>query len=139
MTVPLWPTLNAGLNATSAVLLTGGYLCIRQRRIAAHRACMLGAFAVSSLFLASYVGYHAQVGSVRFAGTGWWRPVYFVLLITHTVMAVVIVPLVLRTLFLAERERFLEHRAMARWTLPLWLYVSVTGVIVYGMLYHLPR
>jgi len=132
------PALNATLNATSALLLLAGYRCIRAGRIAAHTGFMLGACGVSSLFLASYLYYHLHVGSVRFAGTGWIRPVYFALLISHTVLAVVIVPLILRTLVLAARQRLAEHRAIARWTLPLWLYVSVTGVAVYWTLYHSP-
>jgi len=132
------PALNATLNATSALLLLAGYQCIRAGRIAAHTGFMLGACGVSGLFLASYLYYHLHVGSVRFAGTGWIRPVYFALLISHTVLAVVIVPLILRTLVLAARQRLAEHRAIARWTLPLWLYVSVTGVAVYWTLYHSP-
>ena len=132
------PALNATLNATSALLLMAGYLCIRAGNTAAHMRCMLAACGVSIAFFASYLTYHAHVGSVRFAGTGWVRPVYFSILISHTILAIAIVPLVARTLFLATRQRFDEHRAIARWTLPLWLYVSVTGVIVYGMLYHVP-
>ena len=130
------PALNAVLNATSAMLLAAGFLCIRAKRIAAHRACMIAAFAVSALFLTSYLIYHAQVGSVRFHGPGWIRPVYFAILIPHTCLAVVTVPLVLRTLGLAAHQRFAQHRAIARWTLPLWLYVSITGVIVYVILYR---
>ena len=139
MSLAALPTLNAILNATSAVLLLAGYACIRAGKIGAHTALMVGALIVSTAFLTSYLLYHAQVGSVHFAGTGWIRPVYFTVLLTHTVLAVVIVPLAARTLFLAGRRRFAEHRAIARWTLPLWLYVSVTGVVVYGMLYHLPQ
>ncbi len=138
MNLTALPTLNATLNATCAVLLIAGYVCIRTHRMAAHAGFMVSAFVVSVLFLISYLTYHAQVGSVHFLGTGWIRPVYFSILISHTILAVVIVPLVLRTLFLASRRRFTEHRAIARWTLPLWLYVSVTGVVVYWMLYHLP-
>ena len=130
------PTLNATLNATSAALLLSGFLCIRAKKVSAHALCMVSAFAVSMLFLISYLIYHAHVGSVRFTRTGWVRPTYFTILITHTLLAVTIVPLALRTLFLAGRRRFMEHRAIARWTLPLWLYVSVTGVIVYWMLYR---
>ena len=136
MSLTQLPALNAMLNATSALLLLVGYLCIRAGRIGSHAVCMVGAFGVSTLFLASYLIYHAQVGSVRFLGSGWIRPVYFAVLITHTVLAVVIVPLVLRALFLAGRKRFDAHAAIARWTLPVWLYVSVTGVLVYWMLYH---
>jgi len=131
------PAINATLNATSGVLLLLGVAAIRAKRITVHMVFMLGAFAVSALFLLSYVTYHLQVGSVRFPGTGWIRSVYFVILITHTALAIVIVPLVLRTLFLAARKRFAEHVVMARWTFPLWLYVSVSGVVVYWMLYHL--
>jgi uncharacterized membrane protein YozB (DUF420 family) len=131
------PTLNAMLNATSALLLLAGFACIRAKRIAAHAACMIGAFIVSTAFLISYLTYHAQVGSVRFLGTGWIRPVYFAILLTHTILAIVIVPLILRTLWLAARRRFRAHRAIARWTFPLWLYVSVSGVVVYWMLYRL--
>ena len=130
------PSVNAALNGTAAFLLAVGYLCIRRRQITAHRICMTGAFIASTLFLASYLTYHAHVGSVRFQGTGWIRPVYFAILISHTILAVVIVPLALRTLYLAARGRFEAHRRIARWTLPLWLYVSVTGVVIYGMLYR---
>jgi uncharacterized membrane protein YozB (DUF420 family) len=129
--------LNASLNATSAVLLTSGFIMIRKRRIQAHRACMLSAFFVSTAFLISYVTYHIRVGNVLFQGQGWTRPVYFTLLISHITLAIVILPLALITLSRALREQFDRHRRIARWTLPLWLYVSVTGVIVYVMLYHL--
>jgi len=131
------PTLNAVLNASSALFLVAGYALIRRRRVAAHRACMVSAFACSVVFLISYVLYHLRVGVVSFQGQGWIRPVYFALLGTHTVLAVVIVPLVLITLTRALRRRFDSHRRIARWTLPIWFYVSVTGVIVYVMLYHL--
>ena len=129
--------LNASLNATSGVLLTSGFIMIRKRRIQAHRACMLSAFFVSTAFLISYVTYHIRVGNVLFQGQGWIRPVYFTLLISHVTLAIVILPLALITLSRALREQFDRHRRIARWTLPLWLYVSVTGVIVYVMLYHL--
>lgn len=131
-----WPALNAILNATSAVLLVTGFACIRAGKTAAHACCMIGACAVSVGFLASYLIYHAQVGSVKFTGVGWTRPAYFAILISHTVLAVAIVPLAARTVFLASRRRFAAHKRIARWTLPLWLYVSVTGVIVYWMLYR---
>jgi len=137
MSLAVLPSINAALNATSAVLLILGVLCIRAKRISAHAFFMLGALGVSAVFLASYLTYHAQVGSVRYLGTGWRRPVYFTILITHTLLAIVIVPLALRTLFLALRKRFPAHVAIARWTLPLWLYVSVSGVTVYWMLYRL--
>ena len=132
------PALNATLNATSALLLLAGYRSIRIGRIGAHTGFMLAACGVSGLFLTSYLLYHAQVGSVRFGGTGWIRPAYFAILISHTVLAIAIVPLVLRILFLAARKRFAEHVAIARWALPLWFYVSVTGVLVYWMLYRMP-
>ncbi|MBI2495020.1 MAG: DUF420 domain-containing protein [Candidatus Omnitrophica bacterium] len=135
MNVTDLPLLNARLNATSAILLLAGWLCIRANKVAAHAGFMLSACVASLLFLISYLIYHAQVGSVRFHGTGWIRPVYFTLLVSHTTLAIAIVPLVLRTIFLAARKRFSEHRAIARWTFPLWLYVSVTGLVVYWMLY----
>lgn len=132
------PALNAALNAASALLLLAGYCSIRAGRTVAHAGLMLSACATSALFLASYLIYHVQVGSVRFPGTGWIRPVYFTVLISHTILAVAIAPLVFRTLFLAGRRRFSAHAALARWTLPLWLYVSVTGVAVYWLLYRSP-
>ena len=131
------PALNATLNATSAVLLAVGYAFIRAGRKAAHRNCMLAALASSSLFLISYLVYHFQVGSVPFKGRGAVRTVYFAILLTHTVLAVAIVPLVGVTLVRALRERFPAHRRIARITLPLWAYVSVTGVVIYWMLYRL--
>lgn len=131
------PALNALLNATAAVFLVAGYSCIRHKKIAAHRVCMLAAFGVSAAFLISYLIYHATAGSVPFRGQGWIRPVYFAILLSHIVLAAAIVPLVLVTLSFALRERFDRHRHIARWTLPIWLYVSVTGVVVYLMLYHL--
>ncbi|MBM4262613.1 MAG: DUF420 domain-containing protein [Deltaproteobacteria bacterium] len=131
------PTLNAALNSLSAVLLFTGYLFIRAKNREAHRRCMLLACASSVLFLISYLIYHFNVGSVKFQGQGWIRPVYFTILITHTVLATAMVPLVLMTLSRALRARFDAHRRIARWTLPIWLYVSVTGVVVYWMLYVL--
>lgn len=130
------PALNAVLNATSAVLLSTGYLMIRRGRILAHKSCMVAAFASSTVFLISYLLYHAKVGSVPFRGQGWVRPAYFTLLASHTVLAAAIVPLALITLSRALREQFDRHKRIARWTLPLWLYVSVTGVVVYFLLYH---
>jgi uncharacterized membrane protein YozB (DUF420 family) len=129
------PTLNAALNSLSAVLLFTGYLYIRAKNLNAHRVCMLSAFASSILFLTSYLIYHYHVGSVPFKGHGWVRTVYFSILLTHTTLAVTVVPLALVTLNRALRERFDAHRRIARWTLPIWLYVSVTGVVVYLMLY----
>jgi len=131
------PTLNALLNTTSAVLLVIGYYFIRQRNIRAHRACMIAAFTVSVLFLISYLTYHYHAGATRFSGQGWVRPVYFTILISHTILAAIVPVLAALTLFRAWQGQFLKHRRIARWTLPLWLYVSVTGVIVYLMLYHL--
>ena len=131
------PTLNAVLNSTSAILLTTGYVLIRRRRVTQHRVCMLAAFASSTLFLISYLVYHANVGSVAFTGQGSVRVVYLSILITHVVLAVMILPLALVTLTHALRGRFDRHRRIARWTLPVWLYVSVTGVVVYVMLYRL--
>ena len=131
------PTLNAFLNGTSAVLLTIGYIFIRLKKVTAHKTCMVTAFGVSSLFLLSYLIHHYRVGSVPFGGTGFMRPVYFTLLVSHIVLAACIVPLVLITIYRAWSQQFEKHVRIARWTLPLWLYVSVTGVIVYWMLYHL--
>jgi len=129
------PSLNAALNSLSAVFLITGYYFIKSKRIGAHRACMLSALVSSTLFLVSYLVYHYQVGSVPFKGQGWSRTVYFTILITHTVLAVTVVPLALITLVRALKQRFQAHRRIARWTFPIWLYVSVTGVIVYVMLY----
>ena len=131
------PHLNAALNATSGILLSAGYLSIRAGRIGRHRACMLGAVSVSIIFLVSYVIYHLEVGSVPFTREGPIRLVYFTVLITHAVLAVVIVPLVALTVMRALRERFDRHVAIARWTLPIWIYVSISGVVVYWMLYQL--
>lgn len=130
------PAFNATLNATSAVLLSAGYAMIRRGRILAHKSCMGLAFASSTVFLVSYLIYHARVGSVPFQGRGWIRPIYFTLLASHTILAAAILPLALITLSRALREQFDRHKRIARWTLPLWLYVSVTGVIIYFLLYH---
>ena len=137
MTVRDLPALNAILNATSAGLLALGYVLIRRGRRAAHQKVMQSALACSALFLVSYLTYHAQVGSVRFQGQGPIRTVYFAILISHTILAIAIVPLVLVTFVRARRGLFDRHRKIARLTLPLWAYVSVTGVIVYWMLYRL--
>ena len=136
MSVTDLPGLNAVLNATSAALLATGYVLIRQGRREAHRRVMLGALTSSALFLTSYLYYHFHVGSVKFQGQGPVRTLYFTILITHTVLAVTIVPLVVLTVVPALRERFDRHRRWARITLPLWAYVSVTGVVIYWMLYH---
>jgi len=132
-----FPVIDASLNGTSAVLLLIGRGLIQRGRMAAHRAVMVTALVSSSLFLASYLYYHWHVGSVHFQGQGWTRPVYFSILISHTILAAVIVPMIIITLSRALRERFDRHRAIARWTYPLWLYVSVTGVVIYVMLYKL--
>lgn len=131
------PSVNAALNSLSAVFLFTGYLFIKSGNRNAHRNCMLAAFGCSILFLISYLIYHFQVGSVPFKRQGWIRPAYFTILLTHTVLATAVVPLALITLTRALRERFDAHRRIARWTLPVWLYVSVTGVVVYWMLYWL--
>jgi uncharacterized membrane protein YozB (DUF420 family) len=131
------PTVNAILNATSAVLLSTGYGFIRRRQVTAHKRCMVAAFGTSTLFLISYLTYHYQVGSIPFQGQGWVRPLYFTILISHTILAVTIVPLALMTLYRAWKTQFARHVRVARWALPIWLYVSITGVIVYIMLYQL--
>ena len=131
------PTLNALLNSTSAVLLVVGYLFIRRKRVAAHKACMVSAFVVSALFLASYVYYHVHHGSTPFPGRGWVRGVYFAILIPHVILAAAILPLALVTLYRAWKKDFDRHRRLARWTLPVWLFVSVSGVVIYWMLYRL--
>ena len=131
------PTLNATLNALASVFLVAGYVMIRSRRIDAHRRCMLSALGTSALFLISYVTYHANAGSVPFRGTGAIRAVYFAVLIPHIILAAAILPLALVTTARGLRGDYTRHVRIARWTLPVWLYVSVTGVIVYLMLYHL--
>jgi uncharacterized membrane protein YozB (DUF420 family) len=131
------PTVNAALNSVSAVFLTAGYFAIRSGNVPRHRLCMLLAFSASTLFLALYLVYHFHVGSVPFQGTGWLRVSYFVILISHAGLAVLVVPFALVTLARALRGDFERHRRVARWALPLWLYVSVTGVVVYWMLYRL--
>ena len=136
MTVHDLPAVNATLNALSGILLVAGFLLIRSGRREQHRAVMLAAFATSAVFLVFYVIYHAQVGSVRFTRPGLVRPIYFTILITHVVLAAAVLPLALITLTHGLKGRFPRHRAMARWTFPIWLYVSVTGVLVYVLLYQ---
>ena len=136
-TVSALPLVHAWLNGASALLLAAGYWCIRQRKVTAHKTCMVTAFGVSSCFLVSYVIYHYHAGSKPFGGHGWIRGVYYPLLISHLILAALIVPLALTTLYRAWRGQFARHRRIARWTLPVWLYVSVTGVLIYWMLYHL--
>jgi len=137
MSVSDLPALNATLNGVAALFLLAGYAFIKRRQIGAHRACMLSACAASALFLVSYVIYHANAGSKPFPGTGGARVVYFVILITHVVLAAVILPMAIVTLSRALRKRFDLHVRIARWTLPTWLYVSVTGVVIFAMLYRL--
>jgi putative membrane protein len=141
MLIPLaaFPVIDATLNGASAVLLVAGYVCIRQRKIAAHRAFMLSAFGASTLFLCCYLWYHAHHGVTRFPDLGLIRTFYLLLLGSHTLLAAVIVPLILITLSRALRRSFARHRQIARWALPLWVYVSVTGVLVYWMLYHVAK
>ena len=131
------PTINALLNTLSGTLLTIGYVLIRRRKIEAHKNCMLAAFAVSALFLGCYLVYHYHAGSKTFPGQGWIRPVYYTILISHIILAFLIVPLALRTLYLAWKKRFSAHRRIAKITFPIWIYVSITGVIIYLMLYQL--
>ena len=137
------PAVNASLNGLSAILLTAGFIFIRQKKITAHRNCMISAFCVSVVFLICYLTYHTYLavvlhrGPTRFLNPPWFRPIYLTILLTHTVLAVTIVPMILVTLFRAWRERFDKHKQIARWTLPLWMYVSVTGVIVYLLLYQI--
>ncbi len=131
------PALNASLNSLSALLLGCGYYFIRRGEVARHRFCMLAAFVASCFFLASYLVYHYHAGSVPFTKQGWIRPLYFTILVTHVFLAATIVPLALVTLYRAWRERFDCHRRIARWTLPIWMYVSLTGIVIYGMLYKL--
>ena len=136
MSVHDLPAVNAALNGIAGILLVIAYVFIRQRRIDAHRRTMIAAFATSSLFLVCYVVYHAQVGSVRFTRQGIVRPVYFAILITHVTLAAAVLPLAIVTLSRGLKARYDRHRAIARWTLPIWLYVSVTGVLVYVLLYQ---
>jgi putative membrane protein len=130
------PAVNASLNATSGLLLVVGFVLIRAGRVDHHRRCMLAAFVTSSLFLISYVVYHAQAGSVPFTRQGVVRPIYFTILLTHVPLAAAVLPLSIITLSRGLKGRIVQHRAIARWTLPIWLYVSVTGVLVYVLLYQ---
>lgn len=132
------PAANAMLNASSAICLLVGFCFIRRRQIRLHRTCMLAAFSLSVLFLLSYLFYHALSGPTQFNGVGWIRSVYHAILISHIVLAIFVLPLALTTLYRAWREKFFRHRHIARWTLPIWLYVSISGVVVYLLLYHFP-
>jgi uncharacterized membrane protein YozB (DUF420 family) len=140
MIIPLeaHPALNASLNAVASVLLVCGFLFVRSKRVAAHKACMLTAVAVSAVFLISYLYYHYHAGSTPFQGQGWTRTLYFTILISHAVLAAITLPMVVITVTFALRGRIDRHRRLARWTFPIWLYVSVTGVVIYLMLYRLP-
>jgi putative membrane protein len=131
------PAVNACLNSASTILLTTGYILIRRKRQNAHRNCMIGALVTSTLFLACYLYYHAHAGRTVFANPAWFKPIYLTILLTHTVLAVVIVPMIVLTVVPALRQRFDRHRKIARWTWPLWMYVSVTGVIIYFLLYQI--
>ena len=131
------PALNACLNGTSTILLSFGWYFIKRDRKTAHRNCMIAALATSALFLTSYLFYHYHAGSTRFLEPQWFRPIYLAILLTHTVLAVVIVPLILMSVTRAVRERWELHKKISRWTLPLWLYVSVTGVLIYFLLYQI--
>lgn len=135
----IFPVIDASTNGISTILLLVGHNYIRRGRMKAHRNFMISALVSSSIFLASYLYFHFHVGSIHFQGQGWVRPVYFTILISHVILAAAIVPLVIITLSRALKERFDKHAAIARWTYPLWLYVSVTGVIIYFMLYHVFR
>jgi uncharacterized membrane protein YozB (DUF420 family) len=137
MSVEDLPALNATLNLTAAILITIGIFFIKKKNIRAHKVCMIAAVGVSTAFLTSYLVYHYNVGTVHFTKQGWIRSVYFPLLVTHTVLAAIIAPMVLRTAYLALANRFRAHVSIARWTFPTWIYVSVTGVVVYIMLYRL--
>jgi uncharacterized membrane protein YozB (DUF420 family) len=142
MSIQDLPAVNASLNALSAIFLTAGFIFIRKKKIIAHRNCMISAFCVSIVFLTCYITYHSYLalvlhqGPTRFLNPAWFRPIYLVILLTHTILAMMIVPMILITLSRAFRERFDKHKKIARWTWPLWMYVSVTGVIVYLLLYQ---
>lgn len=131
------PMLNACLNSLSTVFLVLGFVFIKRKRVVAHRNCMLSAFVTSALFLISYLVYHSFAGRTSFVDPQWFRPIYLVILLTHTVLAMVIVPMVLVTLYLAWRQKFDRHKRLARWTWPIWVYVSVTGVVIYLLLYQI--
>jgi len=137
MTVSDLPLVNACLNGTSAILLTFGYINIKRQRQVAHRNCMIAAFITSSLFLACYLYYHYYARSTHFVDPAWFRPIYLTILLTHTILAVVVVPMVLMSFSRALKQRFDKHKAIARWTWPIWMYVSVTGVVIYLILYQI--
>jgi uncharacterized membrane protein YozB (DUF420 family) len=137
MSLADFPALNASLNGLSAILLTAGYIFIKRHNKTAHRNCMMGALTASTVFLACYLYYHFHAGRTVFKDPPWFRPIYLTLLLTHTVLAVTIVPMIIVTVIRAARGRFAEHRKIARWTWPIWMYVSVTGVLIYFLLYQI--
>jgi putative membrane protein len=137
MTLSDLPAVNAALNTLSTIFLTCGYVFIRRQRQVAHRNCMIGAVISSTLFLTCYLIYHYNAGRTVFRDPAWFRPIYLTILLTHTILAVVIVPMVLTTLYRAARRQFDRHKKIARWTWPIWMYVSITGVIIYFLLYHI--
>ena len=137
MSISDLPAVNASLNFLATVLLTAGYVQIKRKRVEAHRACMIAAFVTSTIFLVFYLIYHANVGHTSFDKTHWFRPYYLLLLLTHVVLAAAIVPMILMTLYRAFKGQEEKHRKIARWTWPLWMYVSVTGVVIYLLLYHI--
>jgi len=137
MTLSDLPAVNAALNTLSTIFLTCGYVFIRRQRQVAHRNCMIGAVISSTLFLTCYLIYHYNAGRTVFRDPAWFRPIYLTILLTHTILAVVIVPMVLTTLYRAATRQFERHKKIARWTWPIWMYVSITGVIIYFLLYHI--
>lgn len=137
MTLSDLPAVNAALNTLSTIFLTCGYVFIRRQRQVAHRNCMIGAVISSALFLTCYLIYHYNAGRTVFRDPAWFRPIYLTILLTHTILAVVIVPMVLTTLYRAATRQFDRHKKIARWTWPIWMYVSITGVIIYFLLYHI--
>ena len=137
MTLSDLPAVNAALNTLSTIFLTCGYVFIRRQRQVAHRNCMIGAVISSAVFLTCYLIYHYNAGRTVFRDPAWFRPIYLTILLTHTILAVVIVPMVLKTLYHAARRQFDRHKKIARWTWPIWMYVSITGVVIYFLLYHI--
>lgn len=137
MTLADLPAVNAGLNTLSTLFLTAGYVFIRRQRQVAHRNCMIGAVISSALFLTCYLIYHYNAGRTVFRDPAWFRPIYLAILLTHTILAVVIVPMVLMTLYRAVRRQFEAHKRISRWTWPIWMYVSITGVLIYFLLYQI--
>ena len=137
MTLHELPACNAAFNGLSAVLLAFGFYFIKHGRVIAHRNCMISAVCSSAIFLAGYLTYHSIYGATKFLNPGWFRPIYLILLITHTLLAAAVLPLVITTLMFAAKGRFESHKKIARWTWPIWMYVSVTGVVIYFLLYQI--